>query len=128
DALWHWALYLSPLALIAKSTRKAALTALTPCAAAVAFILYSKGDWMSEHRFAAHALPAAAVAAGLVPMALQELFAQRDRDAGWFSACALVLLAAISAYSRSPARRLNPEITLSHVSDQGRSVRRRAAG
>src|SRR5262249_5185758 len=42
--------------------------------------------------------------------------------------CALVLLAAISAYSRSPARRLNPEITLSYVSDQGRWFRRRAAG
>jgi hypothetical protein len=128
DARWHWALYLSPLALIAKSTRKAALAALPGCAAAVAFILYSKGDWMSEHRFAAHALPAAAVAAGLVPMALRELFSNRDRDAGWLSACALILLAALSAWKRSPDRRLNPEITLRYVSDQGRWFRKRAAG
>ena len=126
DALWHWALYLSPLALIARSTRRAAMIALPGCAAAVAFILYSKGDWMGEHRFAAHALPAAALAAGLVPSALQELFGHRDRDAGWLSAGLLLVLAAISARVRSLDRRLNPELPLSYIAEQGRWFRKTA--
>ncbi|MCA1826609.1 MAG: hypothetical protein LC689_06675 [Myxococcales bacterium] len=126
DSLWHWALYLSPLAFIAKSTRQAALAALPGCAAAVAFILYSKGDWMAGHRFAAHALPAAALAAGLVPPALQELLGGRDRDAGWLSAAALVLLAAIAAPARSLDRKLNPVLPLAYVAEQGRWFRRTA--
>ena len=126
DSLWHWALYLAPLALIAKSTRRAALIALPGCAAAVAFILYSRGDWMSEHRFAAHALPAAALAAGLVPPALADLFGHRDRDAGWLAACALVVLAAVSAWRRSPDRRRNPELPLGYIADQGRWFRKTA--
>ncbi|MGZ6143999.1 MAG: hypothetical protein ACXWLM_11720 [Myxococcales bacterium] len=126
DDLWHWALYLAPLALVARSTRRAALLALPGCAAAVAFIFYSRGDWMSEHRFAAHALPAAALAAGLVPAALHEHFGHRDRDAGWLSACALVLLAALSTRARSPDRRRSPELPLSYIAEQGRWFRRTA--
>jgi hypothetical protein len=123
---WHWALYLAPLALVARRTRRAALLAAAPCAAAVAFILFSRGDWMSEHRFAAHALPAAALAAGLVPAALQELFGGRDRDLGWAAAVALIAAAALSARIRSPDRKRHPELALTYVEEQARWFRAKA--
>jgi len=120
---WHWALYLAPLALLARSTRRAASLAAAACAAAVVFILVSRGDWMGEHRFAAHALPAAALAAGLVPCALAQLFGHRDRDVGWVSALVLIAAALLAARIRSPERRRGPELPLSYVEDQGRWFR-----
>jgi len=123
DDAWHWGLYAAPLALLARRTRRAAVLAAAACAAAVAFIFFSRGDWMSEHRFAAHALPAAALAAGLVPRALQDLFGGRDRDLGWSSALAIVIAAALSARARSPERRRNPELPLAYVAEQGRWFR-----
>ena len=123
DGAWHWALYAAPLALLARRTRPAAALAAVACAAAVGFILYSRGDWMSEHRFAAHALPAAALAAGLVPRALHDLFGGRDRDLGWAFALALLTAAALSARARSPDRKRTPELPLSYVAEQGRRFR-----
>lgn len=120
---WHWALYLAPLALVARRTRRAALLALGPCAAAVGFIFFSRGDWMAEHRFAAHALPAAALAAGLVPAALQELFGDRDRDLGWAAALALAAVAVFPARARSQDRRRHPELPLAYVEEQARWFR-----
>jgi hypothetical protein len=123
---WHLALYLAPLALVARRTRRAALLAAAPCAAAAGFIIFSRGDWMSEHRFAAHALPAAALAAGLVPVALQELLGARDRDLGWAAAAALAGAAALSAGVRSPDRKRHPELPLAYVEEQARWFRAKA--
>ena len=118
---WHWALLLAPLVLLARRTRHAALLALGPCAAAVAFIFFSRGDWMSEHRFAAHALPAAALAVGLVPAALQDL--SRARALGWTAALALVAAAVVPARARSLDRKRNPVLPLTYVEEQARWFR-----
>lgn len=123
DDRWHWALLAAPLGLLARRTRRAALIAALACAAAVAFILFSRGDWMSEHRFAAHALPAAALAAGLVPMALRELLGERKINLGWLAAVALVALAGSTARARSLDRKQHPEVPLDYVADQGRWFR-----
>lgn len=120
---WHVALYLAPLALFSRRTRRAASLALAPCAAAVVFILVSGGDWLGEHRFAAHALPAAALLAGLVPAALCDLLGGRDRDIGWASALALAAAAFLGARARSPERKRNPEVPLAYVAEQGRWFR-----
>ncbi len=120
---WHWALYAAPLAWMARCTRRAALPAAAACLAAIAFILWSRGDWMPEHRFAAHALPAAALAAGLVPPALQDLFGTRDRDAGWVAALVLLATAVVPARARTIDRRRNPVLPLAYVAEQGRWFR-----
>jgi len=117
DGPWHYALFVAPLALVTGRTRRAALIALGPAAAAVAFIVFSRGDWMGEHRFAAHALPAAALAAGLVPSALYDLTGDRNRDVGWVSGALLLALVA------SHVRKRDGQFPLWFVADQGRWFR-----
>jgi hypothetical protein len=123
-APWHYALLAAPLALLHRSTRRAALLGAAPCAAAAAFILFSRGDWMSEHRFAAHALPAAALLAGLVPAALGEL---APRRAGQAAAAALLAAAAFGAWKRSPERRRDPPLPLRYIAEQAHWFRAAAA-
>ena len=120
DGFWHYALFAAPLAFLVPRTRRAALVALGPCAAAVVFIFVSRGDWMGMHRFAAHALPAAALAAGVVPSALYDLFGDRDRDIGWLAG---LLLLAVGA---AQVRKRPPEFPLSYVAEQGRWFREQA--
>ena len=121
---WHWALLLTPLALLSPRTRRAALLCASACAAAVVFIAVSRGDWMAEHRFVAHALPAAAVAAGLVPLALDDLFRQRALAVA--AALALGGAAFTGAWTRSPARQKDPVLPLAYISEQGRWFRQEA--
>jgi len=117
---WHWVLCFSPVAFISRRTRRSALAAYSACAAAAIFIVVSGGDWMIEHRFVAHALPAAALAAGLVPFALDDLLTGRGRIVGGIAGLGIVAAAFFGAQARSPARRLSPELSLAYVADQGR--------
>lgn len=119
---WHWALGASPLVLVRPSTRRAAVPAFASCIAAAAFVVLSRGDWMQEHRFVAHALPAAALLAGLVPAAVGPVPLAR-------AGCALALLAssAFSVGSRGAARRKDPVLPLSYVVEQARVFRSEAA-
>jgi hypothetical protein len=121
SAPWHWALCVAPLALLDRRTRGAAMPALAACAAAVAFILVSRGDWMAEHRFVAHALPAAAIAAGLVPTLL-------DRSSAAEASCGVLVLAAAVLFSpsRSLARKSDPVHPLAYVVRQARVFRSEA--
>jgi len=121
---WHYALCAAPLAFLAARTRRVAALAALPCAAGAAFILWSRGDWMEEHRFVAHALPAAALAAGLVPAALDALLSRRTQAIA--VAAALILAASWGVRSRSPMRKANPVFPLSYVAEQGRWFRDRA--
>jgi len=119
---WHWALCGVPLVLIRPSTRRASMPAFASSVAAAAFIVLSRGDWMEEHRFVAHALPAVALLASLVPAAVG--------PAPFASAgCALALLAS-SIYcvgSRGAARRKDPVLPLAYVAEQARAFRSEAA-
>jgi hypothetical protein len=120
---WHWALCAVPLVFVAASTRRAGALAAAACAAGGAFVLWSRGDWMEEHRFVAHVLPAAALAAGLVPAALDALFSRR---LGAGVAAALIGAAAWGARARSPIRKARPILPLTYVEEQGRWFRDRA--
>ncbi len=120
---WHYALSAIPLVLVAAPTRRAGALALLVCGAGAAFILWSRGDWMEEHRFAANALPAAALAAGLVPAALGDLFARR---LAVIAGAILIGLAAWGAGARTPGRKAHPVLPLSYVEDQGRWFHDRA--
>jgi hypothetical protein len=117
-APWHWALAGAPLVLIERTTRRAAVPALAACGAAAAFVLVSRGDWMEEHRFIAHALPAAALVAGLVPAALG-----RVRGASAALGLALLAAAAWGAPSRSALRKRQPIVPLAEVARQARIFR-----
>ncbi|HET7786619.1 MAG TPA: hypothetical protein VFL36_11665 [Myxococcales bacterium] len=120
---WHWALCAVPFVLLAASTRRAGAMAVAVSAAGAAFILWSRGDWMEEHRFVAHVLPAAALAAGLVPAAFDAL---SSRWLGAGAAAALIGAGAWGARARSPIRRESPILPLSYVAEQGRWFRDRA--
>src|SRR5205085_10024666 len=86
-------------------------------------ILWSHGDWMEEHRFVAHVLPAVALAVGLVPAALDALSSRRAKA---ISAAALILAALWGVRARSPMRKANPVFPLSYVAEQARWFRNRA--
>jgi hypothetical protein len=120
---WHWGLPLAPLALVTPATRRASTTALLACAAGAAFILVARGDWMGEHRFAAHALPAAALAVGLVPLALERGV---STVAASTAGALLVAAAAAGAVAHSGARKKDPVLPLAYVAEQGRWFRAEA--
>jgi hypothetical protein len=109
---WHWALLACPIALWIPRLRRTFLVAALPALAAVAFILISRGDWMSEHRFVAHALPAVALLAGLVPALLP-----RGR---WLAALLLLAVAALDARAHAPGRKADPPLPLDYIASQGR--------
>lgn len=119
---WHWALCVSPLAVVVPATRRSYIVASAGVAAAIVFILVAHGDWMAEHRFVAHVLPAAALAAGLAPIALQQRLPGR-RHVASLLAIAIVAAAFTGAWVRSPERRRNPELPLTYVGAQGRWFR-----
>lgn len=115
DARWHWALLASPIALLLPRLRRTALAATLACLPAVAFILISRGDWMSEHRFVAHALPAVALLAAQAPLLLPR--------ARWAPALVLLAVAALDARAHAPSRKRDPPLPLSFVEEQGRWFR-----
>ena len=117
DDRWHWVLLAAPAALLAPRLRRTWLVAALPCLAAVAFVLVSRGDWMSEHRFVAHALPAAALLAAQVPALLPR---PRLR---WAAAALLLLVAALDLRARAPGRKADPPLPLGYVEEQGRWFR-----
>jgi uncharacterized membrane protein YphA (DoxX/SURF4 family) len=120
---WHVALLVAPLALVSGKLRRTAAAALLACCVAVAFILFSGGDWMAEHRFVAHALPAAALAVGLLPLALDSIL---PSVVPGIAAAILVAAAAAGAYAGDPERRGDPVLPLAYVAEQGRWFRREA--
>ena len=120
---WHPALCAVPLALVAPRTRRAAAIAVLACFAGAGFIVWSRGDWMEEHRFVAHALPAAALAAGLVPAAIEALL---SRAVAAVFAAAVIGAAAWGARTRSPVRKADPILPVSYIAGQGQWFRDRA--
>jgi MFS family permease len=120
---WHVALLVAPFAFVSGKLRRTAAAALLACCATVTFILFSGGDWMAEHRFVAHALPAAALAVGLLPLALESI---RPGVLSGIAAALLVAAAAAGAYAADPERRRDPVLPLAYVAEQGRWFRREA--
>lgn len=120
---WHYALCAVLFVFFAAGTRRAGALGVAVCAAGAGFILWSRGDWMEEHRFAAHVLPAAALVAGLVPAAIDALF---SRQLAALAAAALIGVAAWGARTRSPGRKASPILALTYVEEQGRWFRDRA--
>ncbi len=112
---WHFVLLAAPAALLVPRLRRTLVVAALPCLAATVFIFVSRGDWMDEHRFVAHALPALALVAAQVPALLPR--------ASWLPALLLLSVAALDLKAHAPGRKADPPLPLAYVEEQGRWFR-----